>query len=73
MEGRNVLLAIVLSTIVLVVWATFFEAPIVEQPTTEKKIEKNIDTGSPSIDEIETAKKISRNEMLNFIKEFSFF
>ena len=65
MEGRNVLLAIVLSTIVLVVWATFFEAPIVEQPTTEKKIEKNIDTGSPSIDEIETAKKISRNEAIS--------
>ena len=41
MESRNVLLAIILSTIVLVVWATFFEAPIVEQQPTEKKITKN--------------------------------
>ena len=38
MDGKNVLLAIVLSTLVLVVWATFFEAPVVEQQTSEKQI-----------------------------------
>ena len=41
MDFKNVLLAIVLSTIVLVGWATFFEPPIVEQQTTENKITKN--------------------------------
>ena len=51
MDFRNVLLAIVLSTIVLVGWATFFEPPIVEQQTTENKITKNEDLSSPSIDE----------------------
>ena len=38
MDFRNVLIAIVLSTIVLVVWGSFFEAPIIEQKTTEKII-----------------------------------
>ena len=51
MEGRNVLLAIVLSTVVLIAWAAFFEAPIVEQPSEEKQITKNEDFSSPSIDE----------------------
>ena len=52
MEFRNVLLAIVLSTLVLIVWATFFEAPINEQQTSENQITKNeykpliIDCGS---------------------------
>ena len=38
MDFRNVLIAIVLSTLVLVVWATVFEAPIVEQQTTKNEI-----------------------------------
>ena len=37
MDFRNVLIAIVLSTIVLIGWATFFEPPIVEQQTVKKK------------------------------------
>ena len=41
METRNVLLAVIFSTIVLVFWATFFEAPILEQKTSEKKITQN--------------------------------
>ena len=53
MDFRNVLMAIVLSTIVLIFWATFFEAPIVEQQTSEKQIAKNEDLSSPSIDEEE--------------------
>ena len=51
METRNVLLAVILSTIVLIFWGTFFEAPIVEQPSEEKQITKNEDASSPSIDE----------------------
>ena len=57
METRNVLLAIILSTIVLIFWATFFEAPIVEQKPTEKQISKSENSSTPSIEEIETAKK----------------
>ena len=41
MDFRNVLLAIVLSTTVLIVWATFFEPPIVEQQVTENQVKKN--------------------------------
>ena len=31
MESRNVLFAIILSSIVLVFWATFFEQPVIDQ------------------------------------------
>ena len=51
MDFRNVLMAIVLSTVVLISWAVFFEAPIVEQQTAENEITKNEDPSSPSIDE----------------------
>jgi len=51
MDFRNVLIAIVLSTVVLIGWATFFEPPIVEQQTTENEITKNEDFSSTSIDE----------------------
>ena len=66
METRNVLLAVILSTIVLVFWGTFFEAPIVEQEY-EKKIEKKQDTSSPSIDEGEKEIKneIARSDLIN--------
>ena len=67
METRNVLLAVILSTIVLVFWAMFFEAPIVDQTTTEKQVEKNQNESSPSIDESDQTSKneISRNEIIN--------
>jgi len=70
MDFRNVLIAIVLSTLVLVVWATFFEPPIVEQPTTENEITKNEDLSSPSIDESEKEIKneITRNDLINNTK-----
>ena len=31
METKNVLIAVILSTIILIVWATFFEAPPTKQ------------------------------------------
>ena len=70
MEGRNVLLAIVLSTVVLIVWATFFEAPIVEQPSEQKQITKNEDASSPSIDEDQKnlAAEITRDELVGNTK-----
>ena len=65
MDFKNVLLAIVLSTLVLVGWATFFEQPIVEQQTTEKKITKNEDLSSPSIDEKEIKSEVIRSDVIN--------
>ena len=65
MEFRNVLLAIVLSTAVLVGWATFFEPPIVEQQTIENKITKNENISSPSIDEKEIKNEITRTDVIN--------
>jgi len=42
MDFKNVLMAIVLSTLVLVFWATFFEAPIIEQQaSTEQRASEN--------------------------------
>ena len=67
METRNVLLAIILSTIVLVFWAAFFEAPIVDQTTNEKVVTKSQDSSSPTIDETEKEIKneITRNDVIN--------
>ena len=70
METRNVLLAIVLSTIVLIFWATFFEPPIVEQQATENEITKSKDLASPSIDEDtkEIKSEITRSDTINKTK-----
>ena len=70
MDFRNVLIAIVLSTLVLVAWATFFEPPIVEQQTVENQITKNEDLSSPSIDEgaKEIKNEITRNNVINNTK-----
>ena len=51
MDFKNVLIAIVLSTLVLVLWATFFEAPIIEKQTSEKHLTENQDLSSPTIDD----------------------
>ena len=69
MEGKNVLLAIILSTIVLVFWATFFEAPIVDPSTSENQITKNEDVSSPSIDDDlkEIKNEVTRNEIINSV------
>ena len=67
METRNVLLAVILSTIVLIFWATFFEAPIVEQKPAEKQITKSENSSTPSIEEIEAAKTTSRKEDISKI------
>ena len=67
MDTKNVLMAIVLSTIVLIFWATFFEAPIVEQPETKNEILKSEKASTPSIEEIESSKKITRNEAINSV------
>ena len=68
MDTRNVLMAVILSTIVLIFWATFFEAPIVDQETNKNQVTKNESTSTPSIEEIETSKKVSRNEAIKKAK-----
>jgi len=64
MDSKNVLFAIVLSTIVLIFWATFFEPPVVERKDSEKQLTQNEKINTPSIDETKSLKKISRNEAL---------
>jgi len=72
METKNVLIAVILSTVVLIFWATFFEAPIVEQPKTEKQISKSEDSSTPKIEEeIESQKKISRAEAIKKVTRIS--
>tara|TARA_B100000029_G_scaffold457164_1_gene485682 strand:- start:1760 stop:3442 length:1683 start_codon:yes stop_codon:yes gene_type:complete len=65
MDSKNVLLAVVLSTLVLVVWAVFFEPPVVENNKFENEIvENNQEESSPSIETKKTLKTISRSESL---------
>ncbi len=67
MDTKNVLMAIVLSTIVLVFWATFFEPPPppIEKQIAENQIAKDEKTSSPSIEKAELSKKISRNDTID--------
>ena len=55
MDGKNILMAIVLSTVVLVVWATFFEPTPIEKKITENEVVKNEENISPKIEEIESS------------------
>ena len=53
METRNVLLAVILSTIVLVFWATFFEPPPIDQGIKEELnefVERRIKEGGAPTD-----------------------
>lgn len=67
MDTKNVLMAVVLSTIVLVFWATFFEPPPVDRQIAEKQITKNEEASSPSIEEAEAIKEISRSETIKSV------
>ena len=67
MDTKNVLMAIVLSTVVLIFWATFFEAPIVVQQEEQSQTLKNENSSTPSIEEIETSKEISRIEAIGSV------
>ena len=73
MEFKNVLMAIVLSTVVLIGWATFFEAPIIEQEVPEKQITKNQDDSSPSVtdEDKEIKNEITRDDVINNTKRVS--
>jgi len=68
MDSKNVLMAVILSTIVLVFWATFFEPPASEVQTGNSKITKKEQGSTPSIEETDEIKKISRNEAIKGIE-----
>ena len=66
MDSKNVIAAIALSSAVIVLYSLFFipEKPSINQNLAEKKkIEQNSDT--PSLDQKETIKNISREEALS--------
>ena len=66
MDTKNVLMAIVLSTLVLVFWATFFEPPPVERQIVEDQIVKKEESSSPSIEKDKSSKKVTRNEAIDY-------
>ena len=66
MDTKNVLMAIVLSTLVLVFWATFFEPPPVERQIVEDQIVKKEESSSPSIEKDKSSKKVTRNEAIGY-------
>ena len=59
-------MAIVLSTLVLVFWATFFEPPPVERQIVEDQVVKKEESSSPSIEKDKSSKKITRNEAIDY-------
>jgi len=67
MDFKNVLIAIVLSTLVLIFWATFFEPPPIERQIAEDQITKNEESSSPSIEKVELSKKVERNDAIDSV------
>ena len=65
MDGKNVILAVVFSTLVLIVWATFFEPPQIDKKITENQTVEKQDSSTPSIEKVETPKKIERSQALD--------
>ena len=67
MDSKNVLMAIVLSTLVLVFWATFFEPPPVERQIAADQVTKSEELSSPSIEKVELSKKIARDDTIDSV------
>ena len=67
MDTKNVLMAVVLSTIVLVFWSTFFEPPPVERQIAEDQVTKSEELSSPSIEKVELSKKIVRDDTIDSV------
>ena len=65
MDTKNVLFAVILSTIVLIFWSTFFEPPIVDRQINENKVISNEDSTSPSIDNKEITNEVTRVDSIN--------
>ena len=67
MDSKNVLMAIVLSTLVLVFWATFFEPPPVERQIAEDQVTKSEELSFPSIEKVKLSKKIARDDTIDSV------
>jgi YidC/Oxa1 family membrane protein insertase len=65
MDSKNVILAVILSTLVLIVWATFFEPPVVENKIAKNQILQNDDKPSPAIEEQNSINEVSRSNAIN--------
>ena len=50
MDSKNVILAVILSTIVLIFWATFFEPPVIDQEINKSETVKKESGSTPSIE-----------------------
>jgi len=70
MDNKNVFIAIALSMSVLLFWGAFFETPKqVETKNSTNLIEKNQETSiTPTINETQIVKKITRDESINTAK-----
>ena len=70
MENKNVLIAIVLSSLVLIIWATLFQPPPIERKIDEQQITKNQETESPSVDTNQegVVNEITRDEVISSTK-----
>ena len=71
MEGKNLILAISLSALVLIMWATFFAPPpptLDEEINKIENVKKENEVTSPSIDNKKEKEVLSRNESLKFNK-----
>ena len=68
MDTKNVLFAVILSTVVLVFWSTFFEPPPIETNVTNNQETINEEVSSPSIEEKETNNEIKRSDAITKTK-----
>ena len=64
MDSKNVLIAIVLSTLVLVIWASFFEPPVTSNPVNENTINKTQKSDGPSVETKEIDNVATRDEAI---------
>jgi len=65
MDSKNVLIAIVLSTLVLVIWASFFEPPVTSNPINENTINQTQKSDGPSVETKEIDNVATRDEAIN--------
>jgi len=65
MDSRNVIMAVILSTLVLILWSVFFSPPVIEKQTTEQQISNDQNTSSLSIEKKEDKKQITRDAAIS--------
>ena len=74
MEGKNLILAIALSALLLIMWSIFFAPPPPKIDKEQNKIQKSLKDDkltSPSIKKTKKTKSLSRKESLKSTKRIS--